>query len=340
MGSRMYSKFQYGKEAANTHGTAVAATKILAGAAISGIPTDRTPSRPQDALGIAARAVRSVIYEYLAKKTLNIPAAYFEVLPLAFSCGLKGGVTAAETTNGQGDYGWDFTPSLVSGANNAQDSITLEMGDDVQAFELEYMQFEKIRISGTIDQAGGDSPVAIDLDYFARQVTPTTFTPNLSLPTMTTINAKLARVYKDTAWAGVGGTELSNILRAFDYELITGQHVKFSGSANNYFNTVGESYKEAILTLTLEGNSDADAIFDDYQAQTARAWRMSLLGPVIGAGVANHCYLDIWGPPEMVEPLTAEASGNNLTKVLIHELYDPTGAKTIDVDVVCGVNTV
>ena len=336
MPTRALSKFQYGKE--TTRGTAVAAAKILAGAQIKGVPLDRKLAFIPDALGVKARSTRAEIYELLVEDTLSIPAAYFQILPMLFLCGLKGGVTATETTPAQSDYAWDFTPSLT--AVNAPDTITLEMGDDVQAYEAEFTMFRRLKVSGELAQDGGDSPVSIEADYFARQITPTTFTGALSLPTMTTMNAKLGRLYKDALWANKGTTELTSLLRAFEFEIITGMHPKFLGSANKYFDTYGEGFIDAMLTLTLEGAAAADTIYDEYQAGTAKAYSLKINGPTIGTGVAHKLQLDIWGRPEMVEPLSAESEGNNLHQVLIHGEYDTTGAAICDVDVITNSNSI
>jgi len=338
MATRALSKFQYGKEVISTHGTPVAATKILAGAQIKSVAPDRTPAFIPDALGVKARSTRAEIYELLAADTLTLPAAYFQALPMLFSCGLKGGVTATETTPAQSDYAWDFTPSLT--ASNTPDSITLEMGDDVQAFEVEFVMFRRLKISGQLAQDGGESPVSIEAEYFGRQVTPTTFTGALSLPTMTTMNAKLSRLYKDATWAGKGTTELTDVLRAFEFELITGMHPKFMGSAAKTFNTFGEGFIDAMLTLTLEGSSVADTIFDEFQAGTAKAYSLKINGPQIGSGVNHKLQLDLWGRPEMVEPLSEESEGNNLHQVLIHGEYDTTGAAIVDVDVITNSNSI
>src|SRR3972149_5214667 len=66
MATRALSKFQYGKEVISTHGTAVAATKILAGAQIKSVAPDRKPAFIPDALGVKARSTRSEIYELRA----------------------------------------------------------------------------------------------------------------------------------------------------------------------------------------------------------------------------------------------------------------------------------
>lgn len=336
MANRALSKVQYGKEV--TRGTAVAATKHLAGAEIKGIPADRQPVFIEDALGVRAKTARVEIFELLAKNTLSVPNGYFQALPLFGICGLKGGVSASETTPSQADYLFDFSPSLTG--DNAPNSVTLELGDDVQAYEIEHVQFEKLKISGEPDQDGGGAPVAIEGDYYGRQVTPTTFTGALSIPTMTTMNAKLARLYKDTLWADVGTTEVVDVLRKFELEIITGLHPKMMGSANKYFNKYGESYIEVMLTLTLEGTSAADAFFDDYQAATARAYSLQINGPQIGSGSNHQLKVDLFAVPEMVEPLSAESKGNNLHEVLLHGIFDLTGTAMFNFKVTTNTNAI
>lgn len=328
MPARALSKIQYGKE--TVKGTAVAATKVLAGAEIKGVPVDRKPDFPEDALGVRARAARSEVYELLVEDTLTIPAAYFQMLPMIFSCGLKGNVTPTEVTPSQVDELWSFTPSMT--AANAPDSLTLELGDDVQEYEVEYVMFKRIKVSGQIDQGGGASPVTIEVDYFGRQMAESTFTGALAIPTMTTMNAKLSKLYLDPLWANKGTTEKA-ILRGFEFEIITGVHPKFFGSADKFFTVHDESVIDVMLTLTLEGLAAADTYFDDFQAQTAKAHALKIVGPVIGSGTPHSLNMFVWGVPEMVEPLSAESNGNNLHQVLIHGLYGATGAQIVDVQV-------
>lgn len=336
MATRAFSKVQYGKE--SSKGTAVAAAKILAGAEIKGIPIDRKPVFIEDALGVRAASARAKAYELLVEDTLTIPACYFQALPMIFSCGLKGNVTASETTAGQADYAWAFTPSMT--ATNTPDSLTLELGDDEVSGEIEHVMFKSIKISGEIAQDGGDSPVAVEVAYFGRQFTKSTMTGALSLPTMTTMSAKLARIYKDAAWANKGTTELASILRGFEFEILTGLHPKFMGSADRYFSTYGESIIGGMLTLTLEGNADAETIFDAYQSETAAAYAIKIAGPQIGTGTAHALNLYLWGQPESVIPLNAESNGNNLTAVVIHGLYGTTGAQILGVDVTTNSNAI
>lgn len=333
MGSRFFSKVQFGKE--STRGTAVAADTLMLGR-IPAVGSDRMPVFPREDVGINAAAVRSVIHQYLYSNTLTTEHGYFQQLPVLFGCGLKGGVTATETNGGQGDYAWAFTPSLT--AANSPDSLTIELGDDVQAFETEHAMFERIRISGTVAQGQDASPVTVEADFFGRQLTPTSFTGAIALPTAEPINAKLARFYLDTSWSGVGGTEKTNILRGFDIEILTGVHPKFSGSANKYFNTYGEGLLEVTANFTFEGNSDADAIFDLHQANTLSIARLKIEGAAIGSGANHSLSIDIGGKWESVSPLASEDRNDNLHTAVLRGHYDATGAKLMQVNVVTDVS--
>lgn len=334
MGSRFFSKVLFGKE--TTRGTAVAADTMLLGRTPA-VGTDRKPTYPREDVGINAAAVRSYIGQYGYNNTLTIEHGYFQALPVLFGCGLKGGVTAVEQTTDQNDFLWAFKPSLVA-ANNP-DSLTFELGDDVQAFETEYAMFERLRLSGTVSQGMDASPVSIETDFFGRQLTPTSFTSGINPPTVEPMNAKLARFYLDTAWASVGGTEKTNILRGFEIEFLFGVHPKWAGSAYKYFNTHGEGLLEVTAAFTFEGNSDADAIFDNHQANTFQVARLAINGGAIGSGDNHNLTIDIGGTWEEVIPLGEEDREDNLhTAVLRGYATDVSGTKTLfDVNVTTDV---
>lgn len=323
--NRWATKIQYGKE--STRGTAVAATKVLFAAPMA-IDPDRKPVYYKDGTGLRVNAHNSKIYQRMVRNTLRFDSQhplYFQALPMLFSCGIKGNVTATETTGGQGDYLWSHTPTL--NASNAPDALTIEGGDDTQAFECEYSMFERYKISGQVSQDGGDAPVTAEADFFGRQWSPVSFTGSLALTTPTYMNSKLSRLYIDTAWASVGSTEKTNILRAFDIEILSGVHPKSFGSANEYFDSFGESDYELMLTFDLEGNSDADAIWDAYLAQTFQVLRFVINGPQIGTGTTYAMTLDVGGTWEYATPVSSEDRGNNITKAMFRSKYDATGAK-------------
>lgn len=339
MGDRFFSKIQYGKE--TTKGTPVAATRMLIGGQVSAITPDKRPRKISENIGLRSAGSRKVIDQYLVSDSLSIPEGYFQGLPVIFGCGLKGGVTPTETTPSQQDYKWDFTPSLAFNASNAQDAITLEKGDNTQAFECEYTMFQRIRISGRVAQGAEGAPVAIDAEFFARQWTAATFTGALSIPTATALNAKLAKLFVDTTWVGLGTTEIANALRSFDIDIMTGLYPKFAGSAAKTFNGHGEGLIGAQVALTLEGGASADTIWDSYHSDTQALSFLQLLlsGPQIGTGVNHSLKVNVAGRWDEVIPLAEEDRGNNLHTLLFTSDYDATSAKELGVEVVTNQNT-
>lgn len=314
MAENAFTKVQYGLE--STHGNAVAATARWPG--VVKVPSDRKPVYPKETLGIRARAHRSAIYQtHVDGLMLSMEDAVFQKLPFLFSIGLRGEVSAAEQTTDQGDYLWDFTPSLTE--TNVLNSATLEYGDDTQAYEIEYLMAKRLSISGAMGQ---NAAVKVEVECFGRQIKPTTFTSSLGLSDGTPMVANMAKFYVDGTWANLGNTEKPGLLREYSIEILTGLHAKFSGAGTKYFYNHGESYPDLMATFTFEGNSDADALFDAYQAQTPSALRLQLLGPQIGSGDSHCLQLNMYGSFEEIIPLGSEQDGNNLHTAVFHAYSD------------------
>ena len=335
MGERIFSKYQYGIEAANAHGVIVAATKVLVGADQKPIPDDFKPVFPEDNLGIRIRSSRRAKTTLLVEDSISVPRMYFQGLPFFLSCGLKGAVSP-NTTNGVST--WAFTPAL--NAVNSPDTFTLEAGDDTQAYVMEYGMFKSLKLTGEIDQGGGESAVKLDAPFFARQVDKQNFTGSLTLGSYHSMSAKFAQLYKDTAWNSVGNTALSDILRGFELEMNFGNHPKFFGSPNLYFDDHGEGFLDAMLTLTLEGNADAVTLWDEWDAGDFRAIRLTIPGDTIGNTNSTHALtVDMYGQWERVTMISGESNNNNLTQALFHTLVDSSLAHAFACTVVTDTNT-
>ena len=271
MGERVFKKIQYGKELKTAKGTEVDATKIFLGDAA--VPSDRAYVYPAYNLGLRSKAITPNLYQQLVDSfTLSLDDAYFQALPMFLSMLLKGDVTASLVTTGQGDYLWTFSPSWTAG--NTPDSFTFEVGDDVEQYLLKYVMAKKITISGGMGQ---NQAVKLSADCFAQSIAPTDFTAGLSLPTPEPMIANQAKLYIDTTWAGKGGTIKTGLLRDFSLDIISGLHPKFHGNGLT-FDVHGESYIDAMLKLTLEGDTVADGYYDGFQAKTPYAIRLNIPG--------------------------------------------------------------
>jgi len=314
MGELVFRKCQYGKEA--TRGTAVPATAVWPGTIT--VPADRKPKFPAETLGIRARAQRGVVHQIgLDGITLTMEDGIFQKLPILFLCALKGDVTGVEQTPDQHDYLWDFSPSLS--ASNAPNAMTLEYGDDVQAFEMEYAMIKRLVISGRI---GADEPVKVEAELFAKQITPTTFTGSLSAIKGEAMIANLTKLYVNDTWANLGNTQKTDLLREFSVEILTGIHPKFFANGVKTMSSHGEGFLDAMATLTFEGNATADGYYDDFVAGTEHALQILIEGSQIGSGEKHSLELDLYGSFEEVIPLSSEADGNNLHAAVFHAHSD------------------
>ncbi len=312
MSSEFFNQVQYGKE--TTKGTPVACTQMFLGQ-MPPIKSDRKPTYPKEHFGARADAFRSVIHQRIYANTLSVEHGAFQHLPFLFSS-LKGAVTPVEQTTGEGDYLWAFSPSMT--ATNAPDAFTLRFGDDAQAYIAEYCMIERIRISGQVSQGMEASPVKLEVDFFGRQIAESTFTAALSPRTLEPLNSKFARLYLDTSWAGVGGTELSNALRSFDIEIIIGVHPKFAGSTEPTFNQHAEGVLSIIGTFGIEGGSAAADIFAAHQDNDFVVARLNIAGGVIGAGDPYDLTIDFGGTYEDAQPVSGADRGDNLANFVLH----------------------
>lgn len=334
-GERCFSKIQFGKEVKTTHGTIVPATKILLGDVFP-VASDRKLQFPEDATGVRMKSFRQIVYQYLSQGTLKSSNGYYQMLPMLLSCGLKGDITPTMTTALQNDYLWTFSPSMTG--QNTPDSFSLEYGDNVQAFVSNYCMFQRLKFTGAIAQGQGDSPVNIEGEWFGRQMAKQAFTAALQLPAVEPMNMKNSRIWVDTAWAGVGVTELTNSLRKLDVEILTGVHPKFLGSADKFFTIHGEGDIDVKATFDLEGTDLASALRDAKDAGTLQVVQLSVTGALIGSGTPHNLTLQMSGFWETVTPLNSEDRGNNITQAVLHATYDPTGATGIKVLVTTNQN--
>lgn len=340
MGEAAFSKMQWGKETTGANGTAVAGDTILMMGIHPPISPDRVPEFIEDDIGVRVKSTRSRVDQFLVRDTISFAHAYYQLFPILYSMSLKGAVTPVEQTSGEADWLWTHSPSLTAG--NTPDSGSLELGDDTEQFVREYMMIERIRIQGSIAQGAEASPQVVEIDYFARQdaVIATGFATGITIPSTEEVNAKLTRFFLDTTWAGVGGTEKTGLVRSYDVEILTGLHPKFMGGVNKFFDVHGEGFIEVLATFIFEGNSDADAIFDAFKAESLAVIELNTSGGQIGAGDNHQQILQFGGKWESVIPLAERSEGNNLHQALLHGTYDITGAEILNATVKTNVASI
>ncbi len=318
MGERTFNIAQIGKE--SIKGTAVAATARLLGDVK--VPKDQVPVYPGFNLGIRAKDVESHSYQQLVDGlVLDFPTAYFQLLPWLASMTLKGNITPGAHSGGTGFFDWDHTPALTS-ASNAQDSFTVEMGDNVQAYEANYLLGKKLTISGAM---GNNEPVKASVETFGQKLVPSTFTSAIAIPSIETMIANLTKLYINSSWATKGTTQVTGLLIDYSLEILTGLVPRHHGNGLS-FDSHKEGPIDAMLKLTLEGDAAVDAYYDGcYPTPGTPKTKYAIELDIPGSG-HNVLKVALWGEFEEIIPLGSEKDGNNLYSALFHGLYDPTGA--------------
>jgi hypothetical protein len=231
---------------------------------------------------LSAAVVRRLIADGIGLEDQD--GAYFQMFPILFACGLLGNVSGVEQTSGEGDY--LFTYAAPQTGAETVDSMTLELGDNVQAYEVPYVQLRSITITG--DCVSGE--VHCTADAYGYYVSQTTITGGISIPSVEMCVGKLSQIYIDSTWAGVGGTELTNCLVNWSVTINTGTHPKFWGTANRYFSGHNQGAITGEAQFTFGRTSGVATEELTYRpaaggvARTNRFVQLKLSGTQIGAG--------------------------------------------------------
>ncbi|MCK5564536.1 MAG: hypothetical protein KAJ07_04765 [Planctomycetes bacterium] len=333
MGERALTKILVGIEAVK--GTGVAATDMYL-LENPPIPDDKTNEVVADDSGLRGPGVRVRNGDVVGiLDTLPFADIYFQALPSLLSCGVVGSVTPTEQTTTEGDYEWDFDPSLS--ATNDPESMTLERGDDDGVIEHNYVMFEGYRFQWEIPQQKGSARLACEGQYFARQNVDSSYTGAIAIPVVNNINSKLIRFYRDASWANLGNTEKTNLLRGGDIQFFTGVHPKFLGGANKFFDTDGEGDLMFTAAFTFERGTESEAIRALKDTATKSFVRLEVEGPAIGGGVNHKFTMDLAGFWKDVVDLDSNDRGNNITTAVLEGIIDVTASKVYRLAVITNV---
>lgn len=333
-GLRSFRKIQLGVE--STAGTAVAAVEPIYGV-MSQLYSDETWHKP-----IQDRGVLAMNYEtpFAVGKEVELTyegEAYDRALVYLMSAAVRGNVTATQpdAVNRPNEYLWVFEPGLTTAntpdITNGIDTLTLEYGDNIQAYEAEFAFVKQIEISG----APGE-PVQMSVTFGARQVTETTFTGSLTAQSAVYFPFNLSKFYIDTSYAGIGGTQKTGLLRAFTWTFETQFTPLYAADGTFYFSSLNEAPKMVSAELTYyRDGTDEQAEFDKYEAQTTSYQRIELLGETeMDSGEGNPPYIYLDGAFKYTEyPEFDDEDGTAVVTVTAESFYDVTATKQFGVSI-------
>lgn len=265
------------------------------------------------------------------------PATY-EQLPHILEAGVKAVGTGAADGSGTGKiYAY---PVGMTSANSIK-TYTIETGDNQQAEEMEYSFVEKFTLTAERGEA-----VMMSADWIGRQVTNTTFTGSLTVPTVSDIIAADGLFYIDAVGGTIGTTAISGTLLSWELAVTTGWRGKWTiDSGQKYFNFAyfDKDSFSAELSMTFEHDAASVAQKSLFQAGTPRLFRIKILGPGVAtpgtAWSTKALQIDAAARYTEWEALDAD-EGNSIYNVKAVIGYDPTAAKGLELRVVNELSTI
>jgi hypothetical protein len=331
-GTQHFTTFTTGKE--TTAGTSVATTYEWYGDGTGELNID-----PMIALHRGNRGTRTHLAHGTSKGeavqiTYNsdpdIGAAYDELHKIYGQ--LDGGNAGAGAGT---DKTWTIAPSQTGA--NAQESYTIEVADDIQAWEVAYCQARSFTLGASFD-----SMTNLSVDWFGRaavKVTQTAVAANQAVR----IPGYLWIPKFAASQAGIAGAGTSlNMLRSWQAEYQTGLMPRFYQDGLTYFGQSVESAEQTVkLSFDLDATATAVAEYDKFKAQTVTFMQLAATGPVIsGSAVPYSVTLQFALLYTDVKVLASEEDGVNQYHFEAESVIDPTWATNTSAVIVNSLATI
>lgn len=330
-GIKALRKIQLGREV--TAGTAVAATALWRGQ--GAIEDQRKVNFVEEDIGIIGGADRSNTSQLLAALAMASVEATFEQLPHIFEAGIKVVGTGVADGVGTGKiYAYPFPTT----AKNTIKTYTLEMGDDQAVEEMEYGFVEAFKIEGKAGEA-----LMVSADWKGRQVSVSSFTGAIAVPTVEDILTSKGKVYIDEPGGTIGTTQVSQTVLELSLDVQTGWVPVFTMDGNLYFAFAKITRPEITLEMTFEHDGTATAEKAKWRSDTARLLRLQFEGANLGTGGTlfqkKTFRIDLAGKWEKFGSLE-DTDGNDTVKGTFRARYNATAAKFAELTVVNELATV
>lgn len=333
-GLKSFRKMQLGVE--SVHGTGVAATEPIYGVLTQNY-ADEVFHTPDQDRGLLALRIETP-FELQKMVELEMEGELYDRLAvLMFNNAIRANITPTQPdmVNEPNHWLWAFEPSLT-GANtpdqtNGIDTYTLEYGDNIQAYEADYVFTTQLVIEGSVNE-----PVTFTWTMQAQAMTETTFTGALVAPAAKYFAFNNAKFYIDTSYAGIGGTQVTGMLRAFTWTFETQFTPLFAADGSYVFSSLNEARKTAQLEMTYyRDGTNSEGEKDKWEAQTTFYPRIELLSNgEMDAAQSNPEYVRLDGAFKYTEwPETDEEDGTAVVSVTAESFYDSTASKMITVNV-------
>jgi hypothetical protein len=212
-------------------------------------------------------------------------------------------------------YDYTFTPTIAS---DDLQTATLEVGDDVQHYQVPYVLGNKITLGWAVN---GDLSVSMDL--LGQKATAATKTPALAVLGDEQINGALTTVTIDSSTIGTTAITTAQSMNV-SWDNGWAQEWVLNGLLTPLGAHRGATKKIAIdATLLFNSSTEYNTFYQSYNIATPRKIRISTLGTLAGSATAfRELRVDlytIWDDASF-----SEVNGQHAVQFTGHAQYDST----------------
>jgi hypothetical protein len=243
---------------------------------------------------------------------------------------------------GAGPYTWDGTPVLTAAA--AIKTATVEFVIDDGAAQHVERESGYAFCTGFEVSLAANQIAKLSMDLAARRSQASTFTTGLTPVTgRTPIPANLFKIWIDDAWANLGTTQKTTLIRAATLRVDTGLTPDFTldGLADLDLTQISSGMLDAELTLTAEVNADAATEIGNFRGSSgAGVVRFVRLAVDNGAAAGANKQVQFDGAFKHTSaPVYSQDNGIELVTMTLGLEYDATGTNALVMTVINGLAT-
>lgn len=330
-GIKALRKIQLGREVAA--GTAVAATAIWRG--MGTLEDTREVVFPEEDVGIFPGTDRMYAPKLGGQLEMEaVPLTFEQVFHILEAGVLTVGTGVADGAGSGKIYNYTFPET----AANTIKTYTIEGGDNQEAEEMEYSFVSEFELAGK----GGEA-WTMAATWMGRQVTVSSFTGALTIPTVEEALFSKTLLYIDVIGGTYGTTVKSDTLLGASLKVTTGWVPVWTGVGAAYFGFAKQTPPEITLEITFEhdGTSAAEKVF--WRAGTARKLQLKCVGSALATPGTAYTYksliVNLCGKWEKFNKID-EMDGNDIISSTFRGRYNSTAADAGNIIVVNEVATV
>jgi len=330
-GVDVFTRINLAKE--TVHGTPVARTRRFYGIAAGNFDIgDSFAFHEQENRGARVRIsshAPTLLRNAPTLKLVDSAGIGYDDLVHIFSMGLQGGRSGS---GGSADKTWTFTqPTTGSGA---YESLSADVGDDVQNWVLQYLMPTKWKLSTTFGEL-----THLEADCFAQQAIKGAASSPAEIANNILIPSDLWTLKTAGTFAGLSGASVqTNLLRTWSFEYDTGILPRFYMDGTTGLGQHVETDIAGMVDMEVESTAYTISEFvDKYRAGTLDYARFKVQGPVLG-GSFYSLQFDMpvyWDEPQVI---ASTDNGVNLYTVRGRQAYDSTNG--LVVTLVCSLSAI